>query len=254
MQTFNECKALNKALQSEKSCSRNPLAPIASIVQLDSPMEAIADMLVRMRRDRPGTGGVGEAIWGRDLVLIKLLVSTALRQRNLSLLTWRPDNTGMLYQRPDGTWWVRIEKKLFKNVVGAAGRNDYDVPVLEMAHGDISRYLKVYRPRLMQHPTDLVFLAAPRTDRTSHRPWTDLSKRVAELTRRYLWRCPGVGPHSFRHIVATSVLKGTNNDYKSAALILNDKVSTVEKAYAHVTSGDATRKMEVALKGVFSRM
>lgn len=96
-------------------------APIMHILQMAQPMDAIADMVQRMRADRPVLDPKAEAIWARDIVLIKLLASNPIRRRNLIHLTWRADNTGELHQREDGSWWLKIHKSRFKNTRGAAG-------------------------------------------------------------------------------------------------------------------------------------
>lgn len=251
---FELSEALRTHLSKDRKVWRDPFEPIQNILQQAQPMDALVDMIGRLRADRPVEGGKPEAIWARDMVLMKLLLCVPLRRRNLAQLTWRADNTGQIYQRFDQSWWIRIDSRLFKNSAGAAGTRVYDTPVLESLWADVERYCKHFRPRLMREATDLFLLSACTREKGPHQPWKDLSSRVFELTRRYLWRCPGVGPHAFRHLVATSVLKATGNDYKTAALILNDKMSTVEKHYGHITSGDAAMKMAEALKGPLSRL
>jgi len=251
---FEMTGALRNHYTPERTVGRDPFEPIAPVLQMAQPMDAIVDMVARLRADRPVAGGMSEAIWGRDCVLIKLLVSTTLRRKNLAQLTWRADNTGNLYRKDDGSWWVRIESRYFKNAAGAAKTRTYDTPVLEMAWPDIERYVGRYRPMLMRQPTDLFFLSNDRKAVGPHVPWKDLTRRVEELTRRYLWRCPGVGSHAFRHLVATSVLKATGNDFKTVAVLLNDKMSTVEKHYGHITSGDAAAKMAEVLGNQFARL
>src|SRR5690606_29694344 len=67
--------------------------------------------------------------------------------------------------------------------------------------------------------------------------WKGLNRRFETLTRRYLHGCPGVGPHSFRHIVATAVIKRTGS-FTAAALILHDREETVRAHYAHLVGTD----------------
>jgi integrase len=186
-----------------------------------------------------------------------VLVSNPLRLRNIATLTWRADNTGQLYQRPDGSWWIRIDRDFFKNVRGAAGESEYDMPVQEMAWGDLERYVKVFRPRLLVSDTDYVFVAARHGPykRDRAKPWTELSGRIVQLTKTYLWRCPGVGTHAFRHLVATAIIKASKlTDFKTAALVLNDRMSTVEKNYAHLRSSEGANRMNELLGQTFRRM
>lgn len=149
-------------------------------------MDAVVDMIQRMRADRPIGLPRREAVWARDIMLIKILASNPLRRRNLAHLTWRADNTGELYQRLDKSWWIRIQKTKFKNRRGAAGEHNYDCMVQPSCWPDIERYLFICRPTLLRAPTDLVFLTQKRGAKNGHVPWADLSQRVHELTGKYL--------------------------------------------------------------------
>lgn len=251
---FELTEQLVASYQHEIEVSRDSFEPIKELIQLKQPMDAIADMIQRMRGDRPVGQFRRESIWARDLVLIKLLVSNPLRRRNLAHLTWRADNTGELYQRIDKSWWIRIPKNQFKNRHGAAGENVYDCQVHPSAWREIERYLFIFRPTLLRSPTDLVFLTKSSHGITEHRPWIDLSARVSELTAKYLPRCSGAGAHAFRHIVATSILKADGGDYKTAALVLNDRIQTVERHYAGIRSSDGAERMAKLLEGPFGRM
>lgn len=251
---FELSNDLRRHYGKERVVSRDPFAPIQHILDLDRPLDAVVDMFARMKADRPAEGGKLEAIWSRDIALLKLLISNPLRRKNIAQLSWKADNTGELYQRADGSWWIRIESKHFKNARGAAREQRYDSPIQQMAWKDLERYLKEFRPMLMTGPTDYVFLASPKGEPKPHQPWEELSARVFIATKRYLWRCPGIGPHAFRHLVATALLKASKNDFKTAALLLNDRMSTVEKFYGRVTYGDAAAKMAEVLKESLERM
>jgi len=256
--SFSLAKGLSARYRTARQQTRDPQDPMRHILELANPLDMVADMVQRMRADRP-LGGTPwlEAVWARDLALIKLLVSNPLRLRNMATLTWREDNKGQLYQRPDGSWWIRIASTQFKNTRGAASEAEYDMPVQEMAWVDLERYLKTFRPRLLQCHSDFVFLAARQGPkrRRPEAPWADLSSRVSDLTKRYLWRCPGIGTHAFRHLVATSIIKASNlSDFKTAALVLNDQLATVEKNYAHLRSADGANRMADLLGATFRRM
>ena len=80
-----------------------------------------------------------------------------------------------------------------------------------------------------------------------------MNRRVFILTAKYLWGCPGVGPHAFRHIVATAILKNSLNDWQTAALVLHDRVETVQKHYAHLRSSDGARRMHDIFEKTFAR-
>jgi len=57
-----------------------------------------------------------------------------------------------------------------------------------------------------------------------------------------------------RHIVATSILKASPNDWASAAWALHDREETVKQHYAHLAQHDAARWLSKAMDGPFSRM
>lgn len=256
--TFSLLQALSTRYRQTRKQTRDPKEPIRHILELDNPMDMVADMVQRLRADRPlGGAPWHEAVWARDVALIKMLVSNPLRLRNLATLTWREDNSGQLYQRADGSWWIRIDRGNFKNARGAACAQAYDMPVQKMAWGDLERYLKVFRLRLLKCASDFVFVASQHGPwrRRPEDPWTEMSVRIADLTRKYLWRCPGVGAHAFRHLVATSIIKASNmTDFKTAALVLNDHLSTVEKNYAHLRSADGANRMSELLGPALGRM
>jgi len=246
---------LTNAYSHEISPSRNSFDPIRNVIDLPQPMDAIVDMVRRMRAARPIGSPRHENIWARDLVLIKLLSTVALRRRNLASLTWRKDNSGDLYQKQDKSWWVRLHKTKFKNTFGAAGDEPYDCQVHPSAWKDIERYVFIHRTKILRHSTDLLFLTAFKKKANEvHKPWSDLSKRVEELTRRYIPGCYGFGAHAFRHIVATSILKASDGDYKTVAKILHDRVATVEKHYDGLRSNDAARRMGELLEKQFAQM
>jgi integrase len=256
--TFDLLQASSARHHKSRQQGRDPKAPMQHILEAENPLDFVADMVQRLRADRPiGNSPVREAVWARDLALVKLVVSNPLRLRNLATLTWRPDNTGQLYQRSDGSWWIRIDKRNFKNTRGFAGEHTYDSPVQESVWTDLERYLKTFRPRLLRCQTDFVFVAGRHGSkpRPPDAPWTGLSGRLDELTSKYLFRCPGIGAHAFRHLVATAIIKASNySDFKTAALVLNDKLSTVERHYAHLQSADGANRMSELLGATLNRM
>ena len=261
-ETFELVEDLVAAYDDEIQVSRDSFEPIMHILNLPQPMDAVADMTQRMRADRPVDNPIAEAVACRDLVLIKLLASNPLRSRNLAHLAWRADNTGELHQREDKSWWLKIHKSKFKNTRGAAGEREfYECQINPAAWQDIDKYIRVHRPLLLDRQTDFFFVtsnAGPsivyRTAEEPRRPWVGLSRRVKELTARYLYRCAGVGCHAFRHIVATSILKAPGGDFKTAALVLYDRVATVEKHYAFLTASVGGDRMSELLASSFKRM
>lgn len=87
-----------------------------------------------------------------------------------------------------------------------------------------------------------------------HRPYRNIGNHIAQLTMRYLRDSDGSRTHAFRNVVATSILKANGGDIKTAALVLHDKQTTVEKHYAWLQSGDGNRRMGELLQSSFDRM
>lgn len=236
--------------------SREPMSPVNSVLELDDPLEAVADMISRMKSCRPTTGGISEAIWARDLLLVKLMASNPLRAKNMKLLTYRGDNTGNLYRRPDGSWFIRIDRRAFKNARGAAKQRDYDMPVNHVVWGDIERYLNVYRHMLPDaDKVEYVFLSSLNEKQEGYvGAWKNLNRRIFFLTRRYLWDCPGIGAHGFRYIIGTATLKKAPGAWDAAAAVLHDEVETVKAHYAHLRPSDGGKFVHTLLDSAFARM
>lgn len=251
--TFDWCKKSLQQLAPRQKCARNPFEPIKAILELPNPMDAVGDMVQRMKATRPSTGGLTEAVWARDVFLIKLLASNPLRAKNMKLLSYKADNSGQLRQDRDGSWRIFIPPEFFKNQAGAAKDRPYDMPVDEALWGDIERYIKRFRLLLPNaKETDYVFLSAEGGAKT--KGWETLNKRVSELTKQHLLNCPGVGPHSFRYINGTAILKALPGAWEVAAQVLHDREDTVRRHYAHLRGRDGATRAHEALRSAFARM
>lgn len=228
--------------------SRDPFVPIRSIVELRSPMSAVADAIQRMQAARVLTGGKEEAIWGRDLLLLMLLSSNPIRARNVKELTWRSDNSGELRQDADGGWRIVIERHRLKNADGAARDADYNCRVQPAVWPHLERYLREYRPLLTGAATDYVFISPS----GKNRPWRGLNRRFMAITRRFFVGTPGFGPHAMRHIVATAILKRSGS-IVLAAKALHDRPATVQKHYGFLLNDDVSEWMTDAFANEFGR-
>ena len=109
--------------------SRNARLAIAATLALDEPLQAVADMTHRMVRARPLTGGVAEALSVRDELVVKLLTSNPLRAKNLKRMRIGGGKYERIYQKPDGSWWIFVPARAFKNFKGAAKKRAYDAPI-----------------------------------------------------------------------------------------------------------------------------
>ena len=273
--SYKYCERLFAYWKNKVQAGRSTFDAVRTTIDCAEPLQEIADMVQRMKADRPIGNPEREAVWARDILLIKLLASNPLRRVNIITLHWneknvngyRPNDGASIYQRVDGSWWIYSPGAFFKN--RGANLEDYDSPIQESTWPDLERYLFKYRPRLLRWPTDLVFLAVTRDPEkkltkkglpykqavaTEHMPFLNIGNHVAKLTQRYLRNSGGSRMHAFRNVVATAILKADGGDIKTAALVLHDKQTTVEKHYAWLQSGDGNRRMGELLKSSFDRM
>ena len=251
---YNTFKKHKRSLQAVEKKSRDPFEPIKDVISLVEPMAALQDMVHRMRVARPTAGTVGEAIWGRDILLIQLLISSPLRLKNIRELTYLQNNTGNLYKGRNGAWMLRIDREDFKNSQYVAMERPFDIELDETLNADFQNYLKVFRPLLARQAAsrhNLLFISSSKKKPDDDESWVSLSRHVAALTKRYLMKCPGVGTHAIRHIVATAIVKKTGQ-YGTAARVLNDKESTVEKSYAHLVAEDGHKQYRSLFPNIFS--
>lgn len=242
-------KSIKKKLAQLVRKSRDPFEPIAAILKMENPLNAVADALRRLDADRPATGGLKEAIWARDRLLLALSASNPLRALNLKRLTYRADNSGHLRQDANGAWRIVIPKEQLKNERGAARDRDYDQPVQEQLWPFIERYLRDYWRMLAAPGNDRVFVSACSPDRE----WEGLNRRFEILTKKYFTACQGTGPHAMRHIVATALIKRTGS-FAAAALVLHDREDTVRAHYGHLCGEDGSRWLSEVLNDAFGSL
>lgn len=222
---------------------RNPQEPIRLIIAAQRPIQVLLNMISRMESDPVFDGSlVTSAMYYRDILLIKMMLSNPLRVNHFSIMTYANDNTGNLYKNENGQWRLRFLPDDFKNQRGAACE-PYDVALSPWLYHDIERYLEQYRPHLYGADTsDCVFLPGKRngSKRLSciNLDPGVISKRIFDITRRYIPGCPGFRAHAFRHIVATDYIKNNPNGFQVAANILHDRLETVMKEYAHIKVAD----------------
>lgn len=253
-ETYAYCKRRKGETQWQLGESRDPFEPIECLLQHEDPLVPYRDALARLNADRPATGGMAEAIWFRDRLLMKLILSNPLRRRNLCGLTWFADGTGQLVKTLQGDWVIRIPRWLFKNAKGA-GKRDYEAGVHEDVVADLERYLHFYRPILIGKAVDRGYVFVS-TEQPGH-AWLGISQRYRALTKRYISGCPGFGVHSARHLVGCTILKkacaaGTvESAWAVVAAMLHDEEETVRQHYARFGSKDVRRLMSPHLKSAF---
>lgn len=171
-----------------------------------------------------------------------MILANPLRLRNWLHMTWLPDDTGMLYRHGSG-WRIRLSSHLLKNGASAK-RRSYDVQVAGWLVPRLEAYLEKYR-ECLHGGSKYLFPSAKTGGR-----WDGLGARIRKLTKKYIPGCPGIGPHGFRHLVATYWLSRNANDYLIVAELLNDNIVTVMKCYAHLRRDTSFSKYEDAISAL----
>ena len=237
-------KNVRKHLEPHVVKTRDPNETNKQIIESDRPLDFLiqtGDKVYEYAKIRWENREVNElaAIDYRNALLIRMLISNPLRQKNYRRMTCSSDNFGHLHKAEDGSWWVEIPRKEFKNLQGAAGDRDYKVMVNKELWPEIEFYLAKCRPVLLgTSKSDCLFLTMQGKPLDKNR-FNDI---VKTLTRSF---CPlknsGFGPHAFRHIIATDYIKNHPNGFQVVADILHDKLQTVLDNYAHLAVYDGFR-------------
>ncbi|MCX9154609.1 site-specific integrase [Niveibacterium sp. 24ML] len=240
-------KLANTWRRTSSDISRAPDAPIAHLLESDSPLRPILlaiRELQKLAASAP-SGSVSEATHIRDALLLSLLVSNPLRARTLATLTWSPSNSGSLYRATDGSWRIRLSSAALKN--GGARRNaKYDVQIPPPVAALLEQYVCEARTTLLAGTSSAyLFVCGPRD-----RPWRGLSARVRKLTKRHIPGSPGFAAHAFRHLVASAWLKQHPNDFLTVAELLGDSLETVIAEYAHLKRDDSLARLSAHLSSV----
>ncbi len=172
----------------------------------------------------------------RNSLIVNFLPRIPLRRKNYVRMTWRADNSGHLRKKADGTWWLSIPKEEFKNVKGAAGDRDFDVPIRPELVPLVEYYIYQCRPVLLGgNKSDYIFLSR------AEKPFSlnNFSNLVADMTHSFSSiPTPGFRPHCYRHLVATHYLRLSPENVEVVAQVLHDRPETVRKEYAHLLVKD----------------
>jgi site-specific recombinase XerD len=219
---------------------RDPKERIGWILELKRPLFLLQEMLGEMLADLlpESVSKVERARQYRDLLLYALLCANPLRVRMFSIMEFDRH----LIRSSDGSWQLRFDSGEFKN--RRSLESEYEVGVARELWPILERYREEFHPILAgSTKTRHVFIGngkgchrkkqgAPLSAKT-------LSYLIERLTERYVPGGMGFGPHAFRHIVATDIIKEEPQlGFLIAARALHDKHETVEKVYIHLKTSE----------------
>ncbi|MCW5640976.1 MAG: helix-turn-helix domain-containing protein [Rhodoferax sp.] len=231
--------------------SRNPVDALTYFLSQDYPLDPIFHIMEKLRGEAESApaGSLTEAVARRNELLLGLLVSNPLRAKNISTMTYKPNNTGELYKDGNGAWRIRILGTKFKNR-RRVGAQKYDVPVAKWLNPLLNDYVKDFRPRLLvgKVESDFLFLSS-----TGSGKLNKLGACVFDIVMTYLPESGGISAHAFRHLVATDWLTRFPNDFVTVAEILNDTIGVVIKAYAHLKKETSFNRYEEHVASMMTR-
>lgn len=231
-----------------KDISRNPADPIAGLLALDEPLEPVIQAVRELDKSALAApeGSLDEAVHKRDALLLSMLLVNPLRLRNYVSMSIWASRAGYIYLS-GSRYRIAIPKGAFKNS-RSQGVQDYDVGVPEFLTARIEEYLEVYRPILIGNNKDLGMLFPSSKTGGVYRA---LGRHVHKITKRLIPGCPGTGMHGFRHLVATVWLTKNPGDFLTVAELLNDRLATVMKHYAHLSKDDSLARHALQVAGLF---
>ena len=228
--------------------SRDPSDPIAGLLALDEPLDPVIEAIAELDRLALAApnGSYAEAGHKRDALVLSMLLVNPLRLRNYVSMSILPNRAGYIYLS-GSQYRISIAKAGFKNGK-SQGVQNYDVGIPEFLTARIAEYLEVFRPILIGKNKDVGVLFP---SRRSGGVYPKLGRHVHKLTKRLIPGCPGAGPHAFRHLVATVWLTKNPGDYLTVAELLNDRLATVMKHYAHLNKDNSLSRYAAQLEGLF---
>jgi len=233
--------AAKKKGSSEYQVARNPQDPIRSILELKNPLSVTLKMTLRMLEDLekfPAKYGQTRAILFRDCLLLTMMQANPLRAemfRKMKLVK-------NLVKENDGSWWLQFNRHDFKNRRFLT--EDYKVKLPRETWSLIERYLAEFRPFLLKkNKSDFVFVKLcgskkldPLETKISGIAFYSI---IATRAKQYIDDSPGFGSHSYRHFVASSIVKNDPaGGIELAARALHDNRETIRQAYEHLKTNE----------------
>jgi integrase len=171
----------------------------------------------------------------RNIVLFALLCANPLRIRMFAIMEFEKN----LVRLSDGSWRLKFKKGAFKN--RRALNSDYQVRVARQLWPMLDRYREEFHPLLAGSTRSRHVFLGSETDK-SHRGRMNansLGVIIEQLTELYVPGGIGFHPHSFRHLIATDIIKKDPRiGFFLAAIALHDKLETVETNYIHLKTSE----------------
>lgn len=219
---------------------------VQPILELSNPLRAIEHGVWQLNQ-KIAESKRGKPHWCtavRDCITVKLLAQVPLRRQTFCGLTYRRDNSGMVFQK-NGKWWLKIPVELFKNEKSDAfeemTRGGFYVVTLEDEWGlytDLETYTRLAREGILSGvKSDAFYVTRGNPGHVGPKTFGNLFRA---FTENYIAENPGretglqgvepFGPHAMRHIVASAVFYRTQS-MAAAAAAIHDSEETTRKHY-----------------------
>lgn len=219
---------------------RDPKERIGWILELKRPLSLLQGMLKEMQVDLlpECATELAKAKQYGDLLLFAFLCANPLRIRMFSIMEFEEN----LVRMNDGSWRLRFKRGAFKNRKSLSC--DYDVRVAKELWPMLDRYREEFYPILAgSSGARHVFIACKKRQNgiSKGAPLKGGALRyiIERLTEQYAPSGTGFGPHAFRHIIATDIIKKDPRiGFFLAAIALHDKLETVEREYVHLKTSE----------------
>lgn len=219
---------------------RDPKERIEWILELNRPLLLLQEVLKEMLADLlpENAPKLVRARQYRDVLLFALMCANPLRVSMFTTMKFGKH----LVRMNDGSWRLRFKREAFKN--RRSLKSAYEVRVAKEIWPMLERYRSEFHPLLAgstgsQH----VFIRGKHggNGRREGEPLSanSLNYLIIKLTELYLPGGVGFPPHTFRHIIATDIIKKDPRiGFFLAARALHDKLDTVEREYVHLKTSE----------------
>lgn len=219
---------------------RDPKERIGWILEMDRPLLLLQEIIKEMLADLlpESAPELIRARQYRDILLFALLCANPLRIRMFSIMKFDEH----LVRLNDGSWRLQFDRGAFKN--RRALKSDYEVGVAKELWPMLDRYRIEFHPLLAgPQGSQYVFVGS---GHGKHRKKMGVPMHthglgyvIRKLTELYVPGGVWFGPHAFRHIVATDLIKKDPRiGFYLAARALHDKLETVEAEYVHLKTSE----------------
>ncbi|HYR07197.1 MAG TPA: hypothetical protein VEQ60_05500, partial [Longimicrobium sp.] len=224
---------------------------IEPILRLDRPMKVLLLLERRMKklyarrwaRASPNT----RARMIRDLIFVSMINRNPLRAEQWQYMTIATvDVPGHLRKESNGHYFLHIPEEEFKAPADFKGR-DYEAAIDPELTPLIDDYLANYRPLLIGAGMCNLFLRPSRRWSESHQEDhgepVNATQLASLLTGTHLldYATRGFGPHAWRHIIATHLVKNhPETGIRLAARALHNSEDMIKRHYGHLQVRDHT--------------